>query len=126
MSLKDLFRIPGLKTEESRSTKLARDLLRHEAKIGGELFGPVPPGGKREFFCLDTHTWIWHEEWRDNKNNLQSRTTRYDVRPTGIVKTVDGKHYQKLTKEESARLRKAAELYEQRVNNEIYNPILQA
>ncbi len=45
--------------EEDRRIKLERDLLRHEAKIGGELFGPLPQGGRREFFCLDEYTWIW-------------------------------------------------------------------
>lgn len=124
MSIRDLFRISTSKSAEARSAKLYRDLLRHEAKIGGELFGPIPPGGRREFFCLDKHTWIWHEEWKDDKGARQVRTTRYDVRPNGILKSQDNKHYQKVSKEEAVRLYKAAELYEQRANQEIYKPIL--
>jgi hypothetical protein len=42
-----------------------RKLIRREAKIGGTIFGPVPAGHRREFFCLDEHSWVWHEEWID-------------------------------------------------------------
>lgn len=122
-----LFSMLGLaapKNNESKQAKLYRDLLRHEAKIGGELFGPVPPGGRREFFCLDEHTWVWHEEWKDAKGNPQVRTTRYDVRGSGIVKVQDGKHYQKVSKEEAQKLYKAAKLYQKRVNNELYKAVL--
>ena len=44
-----------------------RDLLRQESKIGANLFGPIPKGHRRDFFCLDEATWIWHEEWKDEK-----------------------------------------------------------
>lgn len=113
---------PGDK--DKSEARLYRDLLRHEAKIGGELFGPIPPGGRREFFCLDEHTWVWHEEWKDAKGNQQIRTTRYDVRDTGIVKVQDGQHYQKVTKAEAEKLYKAAKLYQKRINNEIYKATL--
>lgn len=109
---------------DSKSAKLYRDLLRHEARIGGELFGPIPKGGRREFFCLDEHTWVWHEEWKDKKGSRQVRTTRYDVRDTGIVKVQDGQHYQKVTKAEAEKLYKAAKLYQKRVNNEIYKAVM--
>ena len=72
-----------------RKAELYRDLIRHEAKIGGELFGAVAPGGRREFFCLDEHTWVWHEEWLEN-GERKIRTTRYDVRPNGILKSQNG------------------------------------
>lgn len=125
MPLRSLFKLTNSKANsESRLTKLHRDFLRHEAKIGGELFGPLPPGGRREFFCLDENTWIWHEEWKDENGKMQTRTTRYDVRPSGIVKAQDGKHYQSVTPEEAVRLYEAAQLYEKRVSREIYQPIL--
>lgn len=123
MALKDLFRL-NVKNSESREAKLYRDLLRHEAKIGGELFGPVAPGGRREFFCLDESTWIWHEEWKDASGNAQTRTTRYDVRPSGIVKAQDGKHYQNVTKQEAVRLYDAAVLYQKRTTSELYQAVI--
>lgn len=112
--------ITGSSSEE-RNANLYRDLMRHEAKIGGQLFGPVQPGGRREFFCLDEHTWVWHEEWADQAGQ-HVKTTRYDVRPDGILKVQDG-HYQPVTPQEALRLRDAARLYRQRVKQEIYNTV---
>jgi len=105
---------------QNREAELYRSLLRREAKIGGEIFGPVQPGGKREFFCLDEHTWIWHEEWLDAKGVRKIKTTRYDIRPTGILKAQDGQGYQHVTAQEAERLLQAAKLYEQRIRSELY------
>lgn len=102
------------RTEEERRARRYRDLIRHEAKMGGELFGPVAKGGRREFFCLDEHTWVWHEEWTDAQGH-HTITTRYDVRPNGIFKAQDGQPYQRLTLDEARRLRHAARLYSQAV-----------
>lgn len=113
----------GKNIDDKSEARLYRDLLRHEAKIGGELFGPVPNGGRREFFCLDEHTWVWHEEWTDAGGNKKIRTTRYDVRDTGIVKVQDGQHYQKVTKSEAEKLYRAAKLYQKRINSEIYSAV---
>lgn len=103
-----------------REAELYRNLIRREAKIGGELFGPVPEGTKREFFCLDKHTWIWHEEWLDDKGQKQIKTTRYDIRPTGILKAQDGRSYNLVTVEEAERLLEAAKVYERRIRDELY------
>lgn len=103
-----------------RHADLYRNLIRHEAKIGGTVFGPIPKGHRREFFCLDERTWVWHEEWKDAKGQQQIRTTRYDVRPDGILKSQNG-HYQKVPAEEAKRLRQAADLYIERINREIYS-----
>ena len=118
-----LLHATGLASAEERRAKLYRDLLRHEAKIGGQLFGPVQPGGRREFFCLDERTWIWHEEWKDKSGNQQSRTTRYDVRPDIIVKAQDGKVYQRVSDDEALRLREAMHNYVRRVNSELYQAV---
>lgn len=105
-----------------RQAKLYKDLIRHEAKIGGQLFGEVQPGGRREFFCLDEHTWVWHEEWIDSKGQPRSTTTRYDVRPNGILKSQGGS-YQEASWEEATRLQQAAKLYQQRVRTELYSAV---
>ncbi len=107
--------------QEEREAELYRNLIRHEARIGGTLFGPVPSGGRREFFCLDERTWVWHEEWVDATGQHRSKTTRYDVRPNTILKAQDGQPYQPVTLEEARHLRQAARLYNQRVQSELYN-----
>jgi hypothetical protein len=103
-----------------RRAELYRNLIRHEARIGGQLFGPVRPGGRREFFCLDRHTWVWHEEWIDENNQHQAMTTRYDVRPSGILKSQHGQ-YQAVSKQEAESLCEAAKLYQKRVKAELYS-----
>lgn len=108
------------KREAERQAELYRNLIRHEAKIGGQLFGPVPKGGRREFFCLDEHTWVWHEEWVDERGQRRSRTTRYDIRPTGILKAQNGQHYQYVSEDEAYNLYEAAKKYEKLVNAELY------
>ncbi len=103
-----------------REAELYRNLIRHEAKIGGQLFGAVKPGGRREFFCLDQHTWVWHEEWIDENGQHQVRTTRYDVRPSGVLKAQNGQ-YRKLSLDEAKHLRNAMILYRNRVKKELYS-----
>ncbi len=103
-----------------RKARRYRDLIRQEAAIGGQLFGPIPEGGRREFFCLDVRTWVWHEEWTDEDGKHHAVTTRYDVRPGGVLKAQDGQPYRPVSPEEGRRLRKAVQLYRERVENEIY------
>ena len=103
------------RTDDERQAELERKLMRAEAKIGGQLFGPVPKGHERQFFCLDEHTWIWHEEWQQN-GQKRTTTTRYEVRPSGILKAQTGKPYQRLSSDEARNLYQAVEIYEQRVN----------
>jgi hypothetical protein len=100
-------------------------LIHHDAKIGGELFGPVPEGHHREFFLLDEYTWVWHEEWQDTAGKWQAVTTRYDVRPTGILKSQGGAAYQKLSPEELHNFYQAVTLYRQRTSRE-HQQLLQA
>ena len=120
--LKRLLKTVSAQRNEERRAELYRNLIRKEAKIGGQLFGPVPAGGRREFFCLDEHTWVWHEEWIDKNGQTQIRTTRYDVRPNGILKAQNG-NYQQVKPEEAKKLYEAAKLYRQRVSNELYQTV---
>lgn len=102
--------------QQTRAAQMRRDFIRECAKMGGTVFGPVPKGGRREFFCLDEHTWVWHEEWTDANNIRHARTTRYDVRPHGIFKAQDGMPYQPLTQDEAYRLYMAAYQYQQNLH----------
>jgi len=105
--------------QAERRAQLYRKLMRHEAKIGGQVFGPSPPGGQREFFCLDKNTWVWHEEWIGSNGQRQIKTTRYDVRPNIILKSQDGQD-EPIGREEAAHLIQATHLYRDRVNAELY------
>lgn len=106
--------------QDDRKAELYRNLIRHEARIGGEIFGAPTPGHRREFFCLDEHTWVWHEEWTDNNGQPQIQTTRYDVRPNGILKAQGGR-YQPVSEAEAFRLYEAAQTYQNRVRTEMYS-----
>lgn len=105
--------------EAERKAAINRALLHYEARIGGEVFGPIPENVRREFFCLDEHTWVWHEEWTDQNGKRQAVTTRYDVRPNGVVKSQGGSSYQALTEPEAQNLYNAVHVYEQRVGAEL-------
>ncbi len=99
--------------DEERRARAYREVISRAAKVGGELFGPIPEGVRREFFCLDEHTWVWHEEWYDQAGQHHAITTRYDIRPSGILKAQDGQPYRYVTSEEAKRLYKAATMYTQ-------------
>ncbi len=121
--IKKLIKNAVTQRREDRLAELYRNLIRHEAKIGGQLFGPVPKGSRREFFCLDEKTWVWHEEWTDQTGKPQARTTRYDVRPDGILKAQDGQPYKLATPEEVRNLYHATQLYSKRIKEEIYSNV---
>jgi hypothetical protein len=107
-----------------QQSDFTRSLIQYEAEIGGGLFGPVPKGHHRQFFCLDEHTWVWYEEWKQD-GQQKSVTTRYEIRPNGILKVQDGQGYQRLSREETRNLCRAAALYQQRIDVE-YQKLLHA
>lgn len=109
---------------EERQAAIYRDIIRECARMGGTLFGPVQKHGRREFFCLDPQTWVWHEEWKD-ASGLHILTTRYDLRPNGIFKAQDGQPYQPLSYEELQRFQSAVHAYQQKVH-EKFDPLLAA
>jgi hypothetical protein len=104
--------------EERRKEEAYKELLRYEARLGGHLFGPIPDGVRREFFCLDPNTWVWHEEWKD-KVGRHTVTTRYDVRPSGILKSQGNNAYQRLSAPEAQNFIQAVRLYRDRVGGEM-------
>jgi hypothetical protein len=103
---------------DERRAEIYKSLIHWEGKVGGQIFGPVQNGGRREFFCLDESTWVWHEEWTDNSGR-HTMTTRYDVRPGGIVKSQGDNNYQALGKDELRNFLNAISLYYQRVAPEL-------
>lgn len=116
-----LFRgVLSQRRQAERDARRYRELIQREAKIGGELFGPLAPGARREFFCLDEYTWVWHEEWVDARGIRHAVTTRYDVRPNGVLKAQDGQPYHQLSPAETKSFYKAVRLYAKRVQSELY------
>ena len=119
MILNNILRQARNKRREQRKASIQRALLRYEARLGGALFGPIPKGHRREFFCLDERTWVWHEEWLDEQGKRQVMTTRYDVRPQGVLKSQGAHSYEKLSKREATNLYHAVKLYDERVGGEL-------
>lgn len=103
---------------DERRAEIYKSLIHWEGKVGGQLFGPVQKGGRREFFCLDENTWVWHEEWVD-ATGRHTMTTRYDVRGNTIVKSQGHNNYQALTKDELRNFVNAVNMYGQRVVPEL-------
>ena len=83
--------------------------------MGGQLFGAIPTGHRREFFCLDRHTWVWHEEWVDASGQRQIVTTRYTIRPNGILKSQGNNTYELLSGSELRNFAQAIKLYRDRL-----------
>ncbi|MEO7624430.1 MAG: hypothetical protein ABIS48_02550 [Candidatus Saccharimonadales bacterium] len=104
-------------SDEQREAEFQRNLIRYEAKIGGELFGAIPAGHRRDFFCLDEHTWVWHEEWVE-QGLRKATTTRYDVRPTVVLKSQFGQPYQPVGEAEARNLYQATQIYRQRISSD--------
>lgn len=97
------------------------ELIRLESEIGSQLFGPLPRGHRREFFCLDETTWIWHEEWIDENRKHRVTTTRYEIQDQGILKVQEGARYSYLEGQEFDNLTTAINMYYERVAREIYH-----
>lgn len=106
-------------SSDRRRINARRALKRHLAQLGGRVFGPIPKDVRREFFCLDERTWVWHEEWYDDKRQHHAITTRYDVRPDGILKSQGVNSYQRLSVQEERNFRSAVRIYSQLVRDEV-------
>lgn len=98
-----------------------RELLQMESEIGARLFGDIPAGHRREFFCLDAKTWIWYEEWKDQKTGkMMSTTTRYEIHEKGILKVQEGARYSFIEGAELDNLVAATRMYYEQVARGVY------
>ncbi|MDB5183898.1 MAG: hypothetical protein JWO07_579 [Candidatus Saccharibacteria bacterium] len=103
-----------------RSKPTMRELIQAESEIGGNLFGHIPTGHHRQFFNLDRHTWVWYEEWLDDKGKANNTTTRYEIHENGILKVQDGKQYYYIEGEELTNLVTAIRMYYEQVSRDVY------
>lgn len=97
-----------------------RELLTLESEIGAQVFGPIPKGRRREFFCLDDKTWIWHEEWLDERHKLQTATVRYEIMKQGVLKVQEGPRYSYLEGDELQNFGISVRMYYEQVARQIY------
>lgn len=97
-----------------------RELIEMESKVGAKLFGPVPAGHRREFFCLDDTSWIWYEEWREG-GKLQKTTVRYEIQAAGVLKVQQGARYSYLEGAELQNFIKAVKTYHDTVLSGMYH-----
>lgn len=109
-------------TPESRySNRISYDeLLNIESEWGGTLFGPIPTGHQRKFFEHKKNVWIWYESWLDKSGTPEEMMIRYEVRPAGVFKRVQGQKYEKLTGTELENFRVAARNYLSLIKNKLY------
>ena len=98
-----------------------RELIQAESHTGGQLFGSIPQGHHRQFFNLDPATWVWYEEWSDEKGKSHNKTTRYEVHENGIMKVQDNAPYYYIESQELDNLVLATQMYYDRVAKEVYN-----
>lgn len=112
---------PALAMPKHRPLKklTERELIQLESEIGAKLFGDIPAGHRREFFCLDAKTWIWHEEFKSN-GKMESRTIRYEVHATGILKVQEGARYSFIEGAELDNLVAATAMYYEQVARGVY------
>ncbi len=97
---------------KDRRKAVERNLINAESALGRTLFGIIPAGGTREFFCLKKNVWVWYEN---------GMTIRYEVRENGVFKKVDDGGYTKVTGEELEHFTAATKAYLQLVKTRIYN-----
>ncbi len=113
--------VSSLQTSSQKREARRRELIKHESEIGARLFGAIPNGHHREFFCLDEYTWIWHESWIDEKTKATNTMhVRYEFQPRGVLKVVDGVATGFVVGDELTYLLQSIQTYYKRVSREVY------
>lgn len=115
------FLLPPPRRPSSQKSITVRDLIRRESIVGSRLFGIVRPGHRREFFCLDETTWVWHEEWLDSKNRKKVATTRYELHGRSVIKYQTDQQPAVVYGEELSNLADAIKNYYYEVADKVYN-----
>jgi hypothetical protein len=109
------------KNHSTLSRLSERELIQRESEIGRELFGPIPKGHQREFFCLDEQTCIWYEAYKDENGKDVELTTRYEIQGDRVLKAQPGGNYSYIEGPELDNLLTAIGMYYERVMRSIYH-----
>ena len=111
-----------LTKKERNSTRVStRELIQRESNTARTIFGNLPSNvARREFFNLDPDTWIWHEEVKDSFGAKREVTTRYELKPQGVLKIQPGPRYSYIDGQELQNFYNAVNAYYNCVTREIY------
>lgn len=101
-------------------SEFRRMLLHEEARMGGQLFGPVPTGKVREFYQLTPTCWIWNEGGTSPEKPVV--TTRYEIEHDRVIKIQDNRHQRVLYGEELEHFYRAVKTYSNRAQ-ELYSSL---
>ncbi len=104
-----------------RKLNKERELIHLESKIGASLFGQIPKGHTREFFSLDEHTWVWFEQWYNEKlKTTEQMNIHFEFQPRGVLKVVNGEPRGYVEGQELTHLLQVIKTYHERVASEVY------
>ena len=114
------------RNDQVQKAETEKKLIKFESSIGRHMFGPIPEGHERDFFCLDPYNWIWNEAWKDETGNRVTLMTRYTIQPTGgVIKSQNGNTHRLVDDQEATNLYFAIKKYVAEVYSE-YNQMLAA
>ena len=113
-------KVSAKKVMASVKPKITKEqLINAESAIGGQLFGPIPNGHRREFFLYRHNYWIFHESWTEKGVHKESTIT-FEVRKTGVYKNPLGSGYRKITGAELKNFCLAIREYQKLVKAKLY------
>lgn len=98
-----------------------RDLIYLESRVGSRIFGEIPVGHIREFFCYDKDTWMFYESWQEDGVKKET-TVKYEVQKKGILKVMPGLKYEYLRGAELENFMAAVRNYTKVVGEQVYHP----
>ena len=114
----NIFKAPTF-LEKHRPAKNANDLLDLEGELGGSLFNQSIPDASYKQFFYNNGSWFLHVS---DKN--REETTRFTIRENDALKIINnGQQEERMTAEEIKNLFTAVKLYDEVIDNKIYNPI---
>jgi len=96
-------------------------LVNLESAVGARVFGAMPEGHRREFFCHTPTEWFWHEEWVDEYGMPKRQTVRYLVSGGQVLKKQVGQMNTVLAGPELRNFTRAVRKYLREVKREIYS-----
>lgn len=98
-----------------------RELLTLESEIGSRLFGPIPDGHRREFFCPMITLGSGMKNGSDSKKKLERSTVRYEISDQGVLKVQEGASATAISQEEPENFYVAVRMYYEQVARHVYH-----